>query len=311
MRQMDVAVGRTVYTPILLPAGGFKADLTIMRLGDDRFRVVTGGGWGMSDLKWFADHLPLDGSAQIADRTESISTLGLWGPRARDILQSVSSDDVSHEGLPFGRFKTIEIGLARSDRVADLLRRRPRLGAVRADRAGREAVGRDRAKPARHMARSPIGAGVYGTTGRLEKGYRAYGAELEGEYDVVEAGMAWGKVKDQEFIGKQAHVAQRESEPAAQMCTLTVDRPQLEDRRQALHARWRADRARRRIADRRRQGPSLVCDQRRLGAVDRQAHLLMAYLPPEHAERRKRAARPVHGRALSGQGRFDRRDVAV
>src|ERR1700722_17517444 len=98
MRQMDVAVGRVVYTPILLPAGGFKADLTIMRLGEDRFRVVTGGGWGMSDLKWFADHLPLDGSAQISDRTESLSTLGLWGPRARDILSSVTADDVPPEG---------------------------------------------------------------------------------------------------------------------------------------------------------------------------------------------------------------------
>ncbi len=58
MRQMDVAVGRVVYTPVLTPSGGFKADLTIMRMADDVFRVVTGGAWGMSDLKWFKDHLP-------------------------------------------------------------------------------------------------------------------------------------------------------------------------------------------------------------------------------------------------------------
>jgi glycine cleavage system aminomethyltransferase T len=64
---------------------------------------------------------------------------------------------------------------------------------------------------------------VYGTTGRLEKCYRAYGAELEGEYNVVEAGMAWGKVKDQDFVGKEAHVRQRAEDPAAIMCTLTVD----------------------------------------------------------------------------------------
>ena len=62
MRQMDVAVGRVVYTPVLTPSGGFKADLTIMRMADDVFRVVTGGAWGMSDLKWFKDHLPSDGS---------------------------------------------------------------------------------------------------------------------------------------------------------------------------------------------------------------------------------------------------------
>jgi glycine cleavage system aminomethyltransferase T len=69
----------------------------------------------------------------------------------------------------------------------------------------------------------PAGIGVYGTTGRLEKCYRAYGAELEGEFNVVEAGMAWGKVKDQDFVGKEAHVRHRSEEPAAIMCTLTVD----------------------------------------------------------------------------------------
>ena len=69
----------------------------------------------------------------------------------------------------------------------------------------------------------PAGIGVYGTTGRIEKGYRAFGFELDGEYDVVEADMAWGKVKEQDFIGKEAHVRQREREPAAVMCTLTVD----------------------------------------------------------------------------------------
>jgi glycine cleavage system aminomethyltransferase T len=222
MRQMDVAVGRVVYTPILLPAGGFKADLTIMRIAQDVFRVVTGGAWGMSDLKWFRDHLPADGSAQVHDRTNTFSTLGLWGPRARDILSSVTADDVSHEGLPFGRFTSIEVGplevmASRISYVGDLgwelyvpIEQGARLWDIIAE-AGLP-----------HGAVA-IGAGVYGTTGRLEKGYRAYGAELEGEYDVVEAGMDWGKVKEQDFVGKEAHVRQRQSDPVARMCTLTVD----------------------------------------------------------------------------------------
>jgi glycine cleavage system aminomethyltransferase T len=67
------------------------------------------------------------------------------------------------------------------------------------------------------------GIGVYGTTGRLEKCYRAYGAELDTSFTVVEAGMAWGKVKDADFIGKRAYVSAHESEPAAVMCALTVD----------------------------------------------------------------------------------------
>src|SRR3990172_1564550 len=82
--QMDVPVGRVVYTPVLNEAGGIKGDITIMRLEEQRFRIVTGGGSGMGDRKWFADHLPLDGSAQLVDATSTLCTLGVWGPKARD-----------------------------------------------------------------------------------------------------------------------------------------------------------------------------------------------------------------------------------
>ncbi len=69
----------------------------------------------------------------------------------------------------------------------------------------------------------PVGIGVYGTTGRLEKGYRAFGFELDAERTIVEAGMQRPKVKNADFVGKEAYLAQRESEPAAVLCTLTVD----------------------------------------------------------------------------------------
>jgi glycine cleavage system aminomethyltransferase T/glycine/D-amino acid oxidase-like deaminating enzyme len=222
MRQMNVPVGRVVYTPLLTHSGGFKQDLTIMRLADDVFRVVTGGAYGMSDKKWFADHLPADGSAQVHDQTNAWCTLGLWGPRARDILSSVTSDDVSHEGLPFARCTTIEVGplqvlISRISYVGDLgwelyvpFEQGAKLWEIVAEAGAPHGI-------------VPAGIGVYGTTGRLEKCYRAYGAELEGEYTVVEAGMAWGKVKEEDFIGKQAHVRHRSEEPAAVMCTLTVD----------------------------------------------------------------------------------------
>ncbi len=222
VRQMDVKHGRVVYTPILTPSGGFRADLTIMRLGDDHFRVVTGGGSGMADRKWFADHLTEDGTAQIFDLTSSWCTLGLWGPRARDVLAGITSDDISHEGFPFASCRTIEVGSLRTlasriSYVGDLgwelyvpLEQGARLWEIVWE-AGRP-----------HGV-VPAGIGVYGTTGRLEKCYRAYGFELDGEYNVVEAGMAWGKVKEQDFVGKEAHVRQREEEPAAVLCTLTVD----------------------------------------------------------------------------------------
>ena len=222
VRQMDVKIGRVVYTPILTPGGGFRADLTIMRLGDEHFRVVTGGANGMADLKWFADHLAEDGSAQIFDLTSSWCTLGLWGPRSRDVLASVTRDDVSHEGFAFASCRTIEI-----DSLRVLASRISYVG----DRGWELHVPIEQGarlwdvvwEGGRSYDVVPAGIGVYGTTGRLEKCYRAFGFELDGDYNVVEAGMAWGKVKDHDFVGKEAHVRHREEEPAAVMCTLTVD----------------------------------------------------------------------------------------
>ena len=129
---------------------------------------------------------------------------------------------MSHEGFPFATCRTIEMGplrvlASRISYVGDLgwelyvpIEQGARLWDTVAEAGEPHGI-------------VPAGIGVYGTTGRLEKCYRAFGFELDGEYNVVEAGMAWGKVKDQDFVGKEAHVRQREEEPATVMCTLTVD----------------------------------------------------------------------------------------
>src|ERR671919_711045 len=187
MRQMDVKLGKVVYTPVLTPRGGFRSDLTVMRLDDEHFRVVTGGAHGMADLKWYADHLPADGSAQIFDLTSSWTTLGLWGPRARDILGSLTGADVSHEGFPFATCRTIEMGPLRV--LASRISYVGDLGwelYVPIDQGARlwDTVW----EAGQPHGVVPAGIGVYGTTGRLEKCYRAFGFELDGEYDVVEAG---------------------------------------------------------------------------------------------------------------------------
>src|SRR5918997_339258 len=105
--QADVAEGRVIYTPVLDAKGGFRSDLTVMRLAHDRYRVVTGGLHGMADLKWFADHAP-DGVA-IVDQTSAFTTIGLWGPRARDILGRLTDADISHTGFPFLTCRRIEL----------------------------------------------------------------------------------------------------------------------------------------------------------------------------------------------------------
>jgi glycine cleavage system aminomethyltransferase T/glycine/D-amino acid oxidase-like deaminating enzyme len=222
MRQMDVAVGKVVYTPVLSPSGGFKSDLTIMRLGDDRFRVVTGGAHGMADLKWFKDHSPADGSVRVTDRTSDVTTLGIWGPRARDILSSLTSADVSHEAFPFGTFQEIEVDgqQVMASRISYVGELGWELYLPMQDGAALWSSVWEAGQP---HGLVPVGIGVYGTTGRLEKSYRAYGTELETDFNVVEAGMTTARVKADDFIGKEAHLRHREEEPSAVLASLVVD----------------------------------------------------------------------------------------
>lgn len=281
-RQMDVKPGKVVYTPLLTPGGGFRSDLTIMRLGEHRFRVVTGGAHGMADLKWVADHVPEDGTAQVVDLTSSWCTLGLWGPSARDILGSTTSDDISHEGFPFASARTIEMGslpvlASRISYVGDLgwelyvpLDQGARLWDMVWEAGEPHGV-------------VPAGIGVYATTGRLEKCYRAFGFELDGEYNVAEAGMAWGKVKEQDFVGKEAHVRQREEEPATVLCTLTVDDHTASDGRKRYMLGGEPVQT--------REGAPLTDAHGRRSFVTSAGaapsvgkHVLMSYLPPEYAE---------------------------
>ncbi|MFA5919546.1 MAG: FAD-dependent oxidoreductase [Candidatus Nanopelagicaceae bacterium] len=222
VRQMDVAVGRVVYTPVLGENGGFKSDLTIMRLAHGHFRVVTGGAHGMADKKWFADHLPSDGSAQITDLTSAFTTIGVWGPKAREILSTITGDDLSKDGFKFSTCRVIETGPLRV--LASRISYVGELGwelYVPIEQGAKLWDLIWEAGKAHSMI--PVGIGVYGTTGRIEKSYRAYGAELETEYNAAEAGMTTPKIKEQDFIGKTAHLRHRDEAPVTTLCSLTVD----------------------------------------------------------------------------------------
>jgi glycine cleavage system aminomethyltransferase T len=279
-RQMNAPSGRVIYTPVLAPSGGFKSDLTVMRMDDDRFRVVTGGAHGMADMKWFADNLV--GDARIEDLTSSWCTVGLWGPRARDILASLTSDDVSNEGFPFSTWKTVtvdggEVLASRISYVGDLGWElyAPMDDGTKLWDAVWEAGGTHGIVPA--------GIGVYGTTGRLEKAYRAFGFELDADYTAVEADMAWWKVKAEDFVGKEAHLRHRESEPAARLCTLTMD-----DHTSAAGVQ-RYPLGREPIVE--PDGTPITDEHGRRSYVTSAGagpslgkHILMAYLPPSHAK---------------------------
>ncbi len=293
MRQVDAAVGRVVYTPWLSPSGGFKSDLTIMRLDDEHFRVVTGGAHGMADYKWLADHLPADGSAQLADLTSAWSTLGLWGPRARDILAVCDKRRRLPRGLSVRNVQSRRDRPAAGPRLAHLVRGRPRLGAVRADRAGRAPVGhrlgggtRARRRALRHRRlrddrpareelprlRHRAGERVHGGRGRHGVG--------EGEGRGLRRKGGAPRPSRRRARGDPLHALGR--------------RPHLGVGRQALPTGARTDSHERRRAGRRLEGPPLLRHERRLSAVRRQVRPHV--LPPSGAGSRRNPTRGrVHG----------------
>ena len=234
--QCDVAVGKVIYTPVLDAKGGFISDLTVMRLGEDHFRVVTGGAHGMADRKWFKDHLAE--GATLADHTEEISTIGLWGPRARDILTSLTGDDVTDGGFGFLTCREIDVKGVDAPVLASRISYVGELGwelYVPFAQAAQlwDAVlgaGKD------HGA-VPVGIGVYATTGRIEKGYRAFGYELDSERTIIEAGDAaaqgeGGRLRRQGGLPGAARERPRHGAVHADR-----RRPHLGERHQALHAR--------------------------------------------------------------------------
>ncbi|MCW2893846.1 MAG: glycine cleavage system protein [Actinomycetia bacterium] len=275
--QLDVPVGRTVYTPFLNEAGRFVADLTIMRLGDRSFRVVTGAADGGRDAKWISDRLPDD--VQLADVSSAWSTIGLWGPRSGDILAAVSREGDQSPPQSFGMTGLFELGAAvvLGSRISYVGEYGWELH-VAAEQAGHLwDLLWDAGRP---YGLVPVGIGVYGTTARLEKGYRAFGAELTPEYDPVEAGMTRPRVKAEPFIGKEAYLAARVATPAAVLCTLTVDSHASADAmpRYMLGGEPILTLDGARLVDAYGR-PSLVTSAGSGPSVGK--HLLMAYLPAE------------------------------
>ncbi|MDH3308560.1 MAG: FAD-dependent oxidoreductase, partial [Acidimicrobiia bacterium] len=281
VNQCDRPVGSAIYTPLLTEEGGFKSDLTIMRLGDEHYRVVTGAFDGPRDSHWFRKHLPADGSVVMEDLTDSLCTIGVWGPRARDLVASLTESDLSDGAFPYGSTSEVTIGgvAARLFRISYV----GELGwEIYVNMADGPALWDALWQAGQAHGVVAVGAGVYGTTGRLEKGYRLMGAELESEFNPIEAGLDRPRVKSADFIGKEAYLAARNEDPASVVCTLTVE----DHMSTAGIKRYMTGRE-----------PILTLDGERI--LDRKGrvsyvttagagpsvgkYLLLAYLPPEYA----------------------------
>ena len=220
--QCDIAVGKAAYTPLLTANAGFRADLTIMRLGVNHYRVVTGSHEGARDEYWFRRFLPENGSVHMEDKTSSMCTIAIWGPQARELVQKVTNDRIANSSFPYGTVRKITIGS-----IPTLMYRISYVGElgweVYTDTENGLALWDILWEAGQELDAVPVGAGVYGTTGRLEKSYRLMGAELNSEYNPIEAGLAKRKIKTENFIGKAAYTQELEKEPAAILCTMTME----------------------------------------------------------------------------------------
>ena len=111
VNKVDKPVGTSTYTPWLNHDGGFHSDLTMLRLGEDHIRVVTGAFDGGRDEAWIKKYMPTDGSVNVANRTEDYVTIGLWGPNAPAILSQLTDANLSQQGSPYGSVRSISLSL--------------------------------------------------------------------------------------------------------------------------------------------------------------------------------------------------------
>jgi 4-methylaminobutanoate oxidase (formaldehyde-forming) len=192
--------GRVTYTQLLNSRGGIEADLTVARLAEDRFYIVTGTGFRTHDFGWIADHLT--GAARIEDVTDAWGALSLMGPRARAVLAAVTADDVSDGAFPFGHVR--EIGIAgqrvralRITYVGELgWELHVPIGGLAAVYDALMATGQG-LRPAGYRAIESL---------RLEKGYRAWSSDITPNDTPFEAGLGWAvKVRATlPFLGREA-----------------------------------------------------------------------------------------------------------
>jgi 4-methylaminobutanoate oxidase (formaldehyde-forming) len=199
---VDVAAGRVVYTQMLNRRGGIQCDLTVTRLSRERFRIVTGTASGSLDLAWIASHLDDAERVEVRDVTSGLACLGVWGPRARDILASVCPDDLSNEAFGFMTSREITVGdvpcrALRVTYVGELgweLYAPSELGATLWETLLQTGAPHGMV-PAGYRAIDSL---------RLEKGYRAWGSDVTPDDSPLEAGLAFAVAKDKEFVGKDA-----------------------------------------------------------------------------------------------------------
>ncbi len=223
---IDRPIGSVVYTQLLNRRGGIECDLTVTRLAGDRFQLVTGTAFGAHDLGWLRRHLPGDGTVYVDDVTASRACFGLWGPRSRAILQSLTKTDLAHEAFPYLRAREVSVGdvpclALRVTYVGELgyeLYCPTEYGLALWDSliAAGEPHG---LVPAGYRAIDSL---------RLEKGYRAWSTDITPETTPEAAGLGFAVRMDKAspFVGRDALLAEEAAGgPAERLRCIALEDP--------------------------------------------------------------------------------------
>ena len=224
--QMDRPPGTVTYTAMLDERGGIMTDLTVTRIEEERFWVVTGGGVGMHDLAWMRRQLPQEDTVQLKNLTSAWCCLGVWGPRARELVQPLAPEDLANQAFPYLTGRSVTIGTIPAF-------------AIRISYVGE--LGWELYTPTEYGLRlwdtlwqagqplgiAPLGGGAFDSL-RLEKGYRLWGADIHSEYNPYEAGLGFAvRLQKGDFLGRGALLRIREQGITRKLACMTFDDPSV------------------------------------------------------------------------------------
>lgn len=221
---VDVPIGKVVYTQFLNDRGGIEADLTVTHMAENTYFIVTAGATTTRDFDWIKRHIPDDAHAAVTDVTWSYGMLGVMGPKSRELLLKVTDDDLSNEAFPFATAKEINVGYAKAFAI--------RMSFV--GELGWElyvpapfcpGIFDELMKQGEALGVTLVGLHALDSL-RLEKGYRHWSGDITPDDTPYEAGLGFCVKPDKgDFIGRDALIEQKEKGLKRKLVLFTLKDP--------------------------------------------------------------------------------------
>lgn len=220
---IDIPMGRMVYTNLLNNRGGIVCDLTIMRQGKNSFWIPTGGGAGPHDFAWLKQNLnlPEERELYLQDISSQYCIFGFWGPQSRDLLNPICDDDLNNEAFRFFSFKATFI-----EEIPVTIARLSYVGELGFELYVEYEYALNLWDKLTTLGAIPCGQGAFDSL-RIEKGMRGWGSDLTPNYTPLEAGLDFIVKFDHDFKGKQALIEQKQQGLKQILCTLSVSNNQV------------------------------------------------------------------------------------